>query len=349
MKWLVMVLLLLGVIPATVAQQSAPPLIVWSYDGGFLQVYDGTSMAPLDTCAPTGDTYTGFPITFSPDGSHFAYLGLTNNLSRIYVCNVQGRTLVPVAGQEAEKIRSMPAWSPDNRRMAWNQVNADGSNLQTIVYDFELGAGQVVYERAETSAAFVVPNIAWGASGLALYDMVRLSAEQSQSSVTFINPDSGEARSITLDDVFGLVGQWATQGGASYFVLSDAGTLTAIDPNTDAVVTLPGRLEIYNSMAGDASLGLSSLEGEWAVFGLDFSGALGIGQSEASVTIAPDGQRIAFVTFESYPYGGKVYVMSSFDSFPYQATAIPGLDSAGYGEAGALYVFWGPTALRIRE
>ena len=97
MKWLVMVLLLLGIIPATVAQDSAPPLIVWSYDGGFLQVYDGTSVAPLDMCAPTGDTYTGFPITFSPDGSHFAYLGLTNNLSRIYVCNVPGRTLVPVA------------------------------------------------------------------------------------------------------------------------------------------------------------------------------------------------------------------------------------------------------------
>jgi hypothetical protein len=58
---------------------------------------------------------------------------------------------------------------------------------------------------------------------------------------------------------------------------------------------------------------------------------------------------LAFVTFENYPFGGKAYVMDSFVEFPWQASIIPGMDSAHYNKPGALYVFWGPMGLRIAE
>ncbi|MBZ0299466.1 MAG: hypothetical protein K8J31_07000 [Anaerolineae bacterium] len=338
------------VVPAVCAQETSAPLIIRAYEGALL-VYDGTSLERMDFCVPDeGETYSGFPLMFAPDATRFAYLALTGsgNLSRIYVCDLSERALVPVEGQDDARIRSIPAWSPDGTRIAWNQVEESGANLQTVVYDFASGSSQVVYDRAEGSRAFVVPSVEWGQSGLAVYDEL-IPAGDAPYSVTIVNPDSAEARTITLD-ANAQERRWATQGDMEYFVLNTEGSqITVLDPITGSVETVAGRLEQYSLTAADTSLGLSSIDGEWAVFGPDFNGGLGIGGHEYGATIAPDGQRIAFVTFEDFPFGGKAYVMDSFDSYPYTAAAIPGMDSARYGEPGAIYVFWGPVGTRIVE
>ncbi len=355
MRRVALLMLVLSVmVPAVSAQQAEPPLVVRLYTGELALVHDAGEVVPLEACAPTGDdTYSGFPIVYAPDASRFAFLALTDmrTKSRIYICDVANTALIPVVGQEAAKIRSMPAWSPDGAQIAWNQVEEDGSGLETVVYDIASETQQIVYERTESSFAYVVPDVAWGQSGLAIHDVIRQETGPVQASVTFIDPAAAEAETlpVALDETAQLVGRWAWHGDTERYVLSVKGSqITVIDAQTQVIDTLSGRLELY-SLSAEESIGLVQTQNAWAVYGPDFSGSLDLYQGEYSVTIAPDGQRLAFVTFENYPWGGKAYIMDNFEGFPYQATPIPGLDSAGYSEEGVLYVFWGPVGLRIQD
>lgn len=347
-KFLIIIALLLAAFPAA-AQNTDSPLLIRHYDGALL-IYNGAQTQPIDFCQPEGgDSYSGFPLVLSPDAARYAFLAFTGsgNLTRIYVCDLAERALVVIEGQDAEKIRSLPTWSPDSARLAWNEVETSGANLQTVVHDFT--DSTVVYERTEGSRAFVVPNVEWGQPGLAVYDEVMTTGDQSTYSVTLIDPDSADSRSITLD-ASAQISRWAAQGDDAYFVLSvDGSQITALNPRTGAVETLTGRLEYYSPSAPEDSLGLSVIDGQWTVFGADFSGSLGLSSSEYSVSIAPDGQALAFVTFENYPFAGRAYTMDSFDEFPYQAASVPGFEQARYNEPGALYVFWGSMGLRIAQ
>lgn len=353
MKRLMFIALLLAAIiaPAASAQENEPLLLIRPYQGNFLLAYDGVEVRPIIEYAPPEGIYSGFPVVYSPDASRFAYLARVGdgNQTRIYIADLANEALIEVAGQDAAKVRSNPAWSPDGERIAWNQVDPSGENLQTIVYDFASGSGQVVYERAERSAAFVVPAVEWRPGGLAIYDHITLDSQQ-HNTLTYANPNTGEFRTVELDRV-AQIGRWAQYGGTERFVLDVEGSrITVFVPETDTVETITGRLELY-SLSATESIGLTQdpSDNQWAVFGPDFNGGLGVDQSEYSVTIAPDGQRLAVVTFENYPFGGKAYILDSFEGFPYASEPIPGLDSAGYSEEGALYVFWGPTGLRIVE
>ena len=347
---IVIALLLAAALPAA-AQEADAPLIIRHYDTSLL-TYDGTEVQRMDFCVPEeGDSYSGFPIVLSPDASRFAYVAFTGsgNLTHIYICDLAEQVLVPVEGQEADKIRSAPSWSSDGTRIAWNEVEPSGANLQTIVYDFADASSEVVYEREQGSRAFIVPNIEWGQSGLAVYDEQMAEGEETKYSVTFIDPDSAEPNPVALTAP-GQINRWAAQGDAEYFVLSvENSQITALNPQTNEVETLTGRLESYSLSAPENSLGLSTIDNQWAVFGSDFSGSLSLSANEYTVTLSPDGQALAFVTFENYPFGGKVYTMDSFAEFPYQANTVPGFDQSQYNQSGPLYVFWGPTGLRIAE
>jgi hypothetical protein len=357
MKVWIWLLLLAVWIPGALAQEAVAPIIIREYDDEFLKTYDGAELTLLDFCAPQdGYDYAGFPIVFSPDSSRFAYAGALPSgtglsITRIYVCDLTAETLIPIAGQEGEKLRSLPAWSSDGSQLAYAQADSDGgANLEVVVYDLVTATGQVVFEREEASAAYLVPDIEWGAPGLAFYDVVRTAGEQMQTEVTFISLDANTIHTVLLDEPpAAVIGQWASQGEQTLFVLSAQGSdLTVINPTTNAVEERHGRLEVY-SLSAPESLGLTQIEtgDEWVVFGPDFNGGLGVTESEHSITIAPDGQKLALVAFENYPFGGKAYIIDNFEQFPYAATPIPGLDAAGLNQPGALYVFWGPTALRI--
>lgn len=347
-KFLILIALLIAALPAA-AQESAP-LIIRHYDTSLL-TYDGTETRRMDFCVPEdGDSYSGFPIVFSPDASRFAYVAFTGsgNLTHIYICDLAEQALIPVAGQDAEKVRSTPSWSPDGARLAWNEVEASGSNLQTVIYDFADNSSEVVYEREQGSRAFIVPNVEWGQSGLAVYDEI-MSGEQPQSVLIYIDPSTGQSQTIELE-MAAQIGRWARYGETERFVLDVAGSqITTFALETLQVETLTGRLEHFSLSAPADSLGLSVIDSQWTVFGPDFNGSLGLSGNEYSVTVSPDGQALAFLTFENYPFGGKVYTLDSFVEFPYFAEAIPGFDQSQYNQPGPLYVFWGPMGLRIVE
>ena len=256
--------------------------------------------------------------------------------------------MVTVAGQETAKLRSLPAWSPDGSQLVWNEADTDGSNLETVVYDFAAQTGTVVYQREEPSAAFLVAGVQWGQPGLALYDVVRGADDRMQAAVTLIDPAGEDVRQIAVEMADNVVGLWAVDR----FVLGAVDNeLTVINPASGAVESMVGRLEYYSLSAPDSSIGLTQITaaGEWVVFGPDFNGGLGVNESQYSLTISPDGQKLAIVTFENYPFGGKAYILDQFDGFPYTGTPVSGMDSAGYSQPGALYVFWGPVGLRIQE
>ena len=111
-KLLLLIALLIAAIPAA-AQETTVPLIIRHYDTSLL-IYDGTEVQRMAFCVPEdGDSYSGFPLIFSPDAARFAYIAFTGsgNLTHIYVCDLQEQALIPVEGQDAEKIRSTPVLS----------------------------------------------------------------------------------------------------------------------------------------------------------------------------------------------------------------------------------------------
>jgi hypothetical protein len=351
-KMLITLALMLFFSAAASAQDSAAPLIVVPLEGDTNYIYQNGQFSPMNFCLPDAGNRPSF-FAHSPDGQQFAFLAMPD--SSLWVCNLQARTVRRIA-EKTNLARSLPVWSPDSTAIAWAQSDQGTNAMQVIAYNLASGDESVLYERQERSVAFIVPSLDWAAGGLVFYDLVEPENGEAQAIVIRIDTASGIVTPIPLPAV-GIAdfARWISTDEQDYILLRNTteGEFIVIDPQTLQITSLYGQLAFYSRTApnGLSIYSARSVEigtYEWAVMGPDFSAALNLRGNEYGIAISPDGTQIAFTTFESYPWGGKAYVMNTFTSFPPPAQRIDNLN-AGYGQPGALYVFWSPLAIRIMQ
>ncbi len=107
---------------------------------------DGTGLQKLIDANGAGGGLLG-GATFSPDGSRVAFARSVTGVVAIFVANADGTNPVRISG--AQDNDSQPAWSPDGRRIAFNNrttvpgtniftMNGDGSDRKKVTKDREL-------------------------------------------------------------------------------------------------------------------------------------------------------------------------------------------------------------------
>src|SRR6185503_16657524 len=70
--------------------------------------------------------------TWSPDGRQLAFVGLKAGLSRLYICDVDGKNLRAVFGG-MYAVRD-PSWSPDGRRILFATDQGPATDLKRLIF-----------------------------------------------------------------------------------------------------------------------------------------------------------------------------------------------------------------------
>ena len=104
----------------------------------------------------TQNAGSNFAPEFSPDGSRIVFVSARGGAQNIWVMNTDGTHLTQITDTTGDNID--PSWSPDGRQIAFAsnrggtnelyvmpapgpaaQVNADGSNVQPVTFDLNIG------------------------------------------------------------------------------------------------------------------------------------------------------------------------------------------------------------------
>lgn len=202
--------------------QSSNPDI-YTYQNGDLWKYslNASTAMPL-----TQSGYNGGPV-LSPDGRSIAFLeaapsfvadfnaGLASQTAGtppadIWILDIAGQNLRKVADQRgasrAGYLRSIPAWSPDSRKLAWLQIDPlvqslEGASLQ--VYSLDTGATASLASDVNLGyqeSNITVPGLRWGAGGIARMLYAFLYGNQSPFLLLEVfNPTNGTRKQFNLE------------------------------------------------------------------------------------------------------------------------------------------------------
>lgn len=374
--WLVFLLLLLGIVGAAIAQDN-PPLILFAH-GDFWAWDEVTSVAhPLTTgishftpvLSPDGSrvAYTAYPDMVVQALERTGGIGGGPLPKDIWVLDVASGESSLVAAQPADAsffvtgtpdkavIRSRPAWSPDRTWLAWTEALYPDWTIQLNVYNFQTGDMRtIVTGLPEQGGVPDVLDVLWADSGLVLHSATFADGTTDWQDTFLVYDTAGTLlREIPLPIVpdhaledFTLV----QVNGRDYIgVLDAAGEWAIIDPLSGLTAAVPAP-ELYNPLYPDTSLVIKIIprSGD-SLDMIQLTDAAGqpLGEPVAAgyldftrITIAPDGQAAAYLTynpadrvFEPYFYVWRDNQVSEF---------LPPGDSEGVGE-----LVWGPVAWRL--
>lgn len=367
---LIVILLMTG---SAAAQEQQPPLFILRLGDDMVYQYQDEQVTPLTACAPAGERRQVSLIWVAPDGLYYAFLtsapNATSPANNLRICDLQNGRLIPITGQpQTDVIHSSPAWSLDGSKLAFVRLFQGAGRLELVIYDLASRAAKVVYQRdMEVSSSSLPPQVVWGPVGPIAFNVN--SAGQARPEFSeyvwypqeFIAQDKeGEAIVRQLTPYFESIQVITHEDGSMSYMVSnynEAGK--ALDLVNNQAVDLPAGTLVKINPLDSSAFGQSFVMnngGETIINGPDYSAALGIADvTDESLSISPDGEQFAFITFEDYPYGGKVYVVSDVDRFlaSMGSTHLEGVIhlsefDAHYGEAGALALFWGPSTLMLR-
>lgn len=276
--------------------------------------------------------------------------------------------MIPITGQpQTEVIHSVPAWSLDGTKIAFARLFQGADRLELVIYDLASGAEQVVYQRdMDVNSGSLPPQVVWSAVGPIIFNINATGQDISEFSEyvwypqEFVAQDKeGEAVVRELTAYFQSIQVINQQDGAFSLMVSNynqPGKL--LDLATNEVVDPPaGEIVKINPMdsSGFGQSFVMKSGGETIINGPDYSTALGLADiPDESVSISPDGGQFAFISFENYPYGGKVYVVDDVSRFlgSMGSGTLEGVThltefDAGYGAPGAIGVFWGGSTMML--
>lgn len=243
--------------PFARSQSSNPD--IYTYQNGDLWRYklNASTAMPL-----TQSGFNGGPV-LSPDGRSIAFLeaapafvadfkaGVASQAAGtppadIWILETASQNLVKIANQSrassAGYLRSIPAWSPDSRQLAWLQIDpivqsAEAASLQ--IYSRDTGAtatlaGDVNLGYQESSIG--VPGLRWGAGGIAHMFFAFLYGNQSPFTfLEIFDPSSGARRQFNLELTPGAARpdidfMWATHIGQNVLLLRIADHWEVLNP-----------------------------------------------------------------------------------------------------------------------
>lgn len=374
MKWLLtsLILVLMTLGSASAQDKTSPLLILRLNDDTVYQYQDG-QVTPLQACTPQGEKRQLSQIWVSPDGLYYAFLtsapNATSAANNLRLCDLQNERLLTITGQpQTDVIHSAPAWSLDGTKLAFVRLFQGADRLEFVIYDLASRAAEVVYQRyMDVSAGSLPPDVVWGAVGPIIFNINADGQSLAEFSEyvwypqEFIAQDKeGEAvvRKLTLYfDSIQVITQ--ADGAMSYLVSNYDQPGKLLDLATNEVVDMPAGTLVKINPLDNTTFGQSFVmnsNGVTIINGPDYSADLGItGVTNESLSISPDGSAFAFITFEDYPYGGKVYVVDDVNRFlistgKSQREGVTHLSEfdAHYGEPGALALFWGPFVMMLR-
>ncbi len=258
-KMLLLFLLALVAAGSHIASTQSSNPDIYAYQNGDLWKYslNGSTAMPL-----TQSGYNGGPV-LAPDGRSIAFLeaapafvadfnaGFASQTAGtppadIWILDIAGQHLRKVADQRgassAGYLRSIPAWSPDSRKLAWLQIDPliqslEGASLQ--VYSLDTGAtaslaGDVNLGYQESN--ITVPGLRWGAGGIARMLYAFLYRNQSPFLLLEVfNPTDGTRRQFNLElapDKSNLVSDfmWADHLGQDLILLRVQDHWEALNP-----------------------------------------------------------------------------------------------------------------------
>ncbi len=341
--------LLLGIVPIANAQPSSAPIFLlikgdlWSWNEGDTAVRQITHW---------GHNYR--PV-ISPDGKHVAYLALSEEEVNGLGHSGQSRTDVwalDIASGEITKLDSDSThlnvvWSPDGSKLAWTEYT---DTPIAVAYDFQSNKTYTVIKDLPLQGFYDEPAIDWGDFGfLILNDEWIYGFENFQ----FYDMNGKLMATLPLaDDGF----EWNFwehvhyQGQERLALLSDwqwylfdphttesqgvFDTLQAYSPTQPDTIfdIMPGRLQ--DPPTGGFTIQQSQITGD----------PVNIGDSPENFAISPDGQAIAYRTYDNLTlkYDGGVAVVRNG-----HITKIP-IGAGGDTDAFAWGVAWGAVAWRVK-
>ncbi len=244
-------------------------------------------------------------------------------------------------------LRPQPAWSPDSKAIAWGEIVGSKSNPdgtfggyieQLVVYDLAQNSQRVIvhdlpgYQGLTDGTA-----VDWSTAGLMFLTPVGPGSAQDAQDTVYIYDASGKLQARILlgthDATYGPAA-WVTDGGKGYVYLSTPTEESLLDPTNGQKSPLSGSLELYGTLAPDGISLYMTRSGDSTTWHAAMPGnaVIDLGTLD-EMTIAPDGQQIAYVQ------AGKVYVYRDGQSTPIEI----GQNMVVGGWA------WGPTAFRIRR
>lgn len=330
-KYLLIILLLLSLLAPimphrTTAQTPTDPIILWM-DGDYFRYTPSTeSMVQLTTWG-----YNRLPV-ISPDNTRIAYsstatvaveaiqqvggIGGGDLPSNIWIIEIESGDGFRIADQPPDAsmfadgvpdkfiLRSTPAWSPDNTKLAWTELLFPQDTNRLAIYTFATGTTDFIDIPASPFGVPAASQIRWGDSGIVV-EIISTETQGVQNDFYVYDSDGSFRIVLTApslpENVFYGDFEMVDFGVSEFLGLwrSD-GSWTLLDPNgVQPVQSYQGPIEVYNPLSPNSIVGRVALgDGSYSSVIVTPSQSFQLGENSAgynSFTIAPDGNAIAYI------------------------------------------------------
>ncbi len=160
------------------AAGSATQLTEWAYNGGPILSPDGRSLVYLSTSA-------AFVAQFEAGVSSQTGAGTAPaNIWLLDIASGRFRRIADQSGASAGGyLRSLPVWSPDSRRLAWLQVDANAPHTTATLQIYQLDSGWATtlvsnVDLGVQARDIRMPSLRWGEGGIARLHFSYLGGSQ---------------------------------------------------------------------------------------------------------------------------------------------------------------------------
>lgn len=261
------------------AEDSAAQLTRWGYNGGPILAPDGRKLAYLSTSPE-------FIAQFNAGNATQSAGTAPGNISVMDIATESFTLIADQSGAStAGYLRSLPAWSPDSRKLAWLELDAGTQDARAILqlHDIAANVTSLLAENVEIGSRGGsnndMPILRWGLGGIA---KLRLDGHSHAQMIDFYDSTTGaltsyELASTNSGDQLVRDFLWVDHLGSSLAALQIQDYWEIINPHdgTRLRLTDPPRLK-NRSISGAMQLipaSVANADGDWDIHWYATTGA----------------------------------------------------------------------------